>query len=202
MNKLLCLLFPMAASLYSCKVSETKAQQSADSQTLTIPVKLLNKEGGIDIGTVVVSESKYGLVFTPDLDLNKAASNGMAAYDASLFGKTHGFHIHEKGDCGASMKDNATVLGGAAGGHWDPNQTKKHGFPWQDDAHMGDLPALFIDKSGKAQQPVLAPRLKSLKDIAGHSLMIHMHGDNHSDMPKPLGGGGARLGCGVILNLP
>lgn len=201
MNKLLCLLFPVAASVCSCKTSETKAQQSSGA-SLTIPVKLLNAQGGgIDIGSVVVSESKYGLVFTPDLDFNKATSNG-GSYDASLFGKAHGFHIHEKGDCGATMKDGASVLGGAAGGHWDPNQTKQHGFPWQDDAHMGDLPALFVDKSGKAQQPVLAPRLKSLKDIAGRSLMIHMNGDNHSDSPHPLGGGGARLGCGVIPNLP
>ena len=28
--------------------------------------------------------------------------------------------------------------------------------------------------------------------------MIHVGGDNHSDHPKPLGGGGGRLACGVI----
>jgi Cu-Zn family superoxide dismutase len=28
--------------------------------------------------------------------------------------------------------------------------------------------------------------------------MIHAGGDTYSDMPAPLGGGGARLACGVI----
>ncbi|HAQ86214.1 MAG TPA: superoxide dismutase [Cu-Zn] SodC1, partial [Pseudomonas sp.] len=43
-----------------------------------------------------------------------------------------------------------------------------------------------------------APRLKSLGDLKGHALMVHEGGDNYSDEPKPLGGGGARVACGVI----
>ncbi|NES46128.1 superoxide dismutase family protein, partial [Moorena sp. SIO2C4] len=35
-------------------------------------------------------------------------------------------------------------------------------------------------------------------DLKGHSLIIHAQGDNYSDIPKPLGGGGARVACGVI----
>ena len=46
--------------------------------------------------------------------------------------------------------------------------------------------------------PVLAPRIKDLKELQGLSLMVHVGGDNHSDHPKALGGGGARLACGVI----
>ena len=37
--------------------------------------------------------------------------------------------------------------------------------------------------------PVLAPRLKKLDEVRGHSIMIHAGGDNHSDHPAPLGGG-------------
>ena len=44
---------------------------------------------------------------------------------------------------------------------------------------------------------LLAPRIK-LSEIKGRSLMIHAGGDNYSDDPKPLGGGGARVACGVI----
>jgi Cu-Zn family superoxide dismutase len=40
--------------------------------------------------------------------------------------------------------------------------------------------------------------LKSLGDIKGLALMVHQGGDNHSDHPQPLGGGGARVACGVI----
>jgi Cu-Zn family superoxide dismutase len=28
--------------------------------------------------------------------------------------------------------------------------------------------------------------------------MVHTGGDNYSDTPAPLGGGGARIACGVI----
>jgi Cu-Zn family superoxide dismutase len=28
--------------------------------------------------------------------------------------------------------------------------------------------------------------------------MIHAGGDNYSDQPVPLGGGGARIACGVV----
>jgi Cu-Zn family superoxide dismutase len=28
--------------------------------------------------------------------------------------------------------------------------------------------------------------------------MVHAGGDNHADQPAPLGGGGARVACGVI----
>ncbi|MRR17699.1 MAG: superoxide dismutase [Cu-Zn] SodC1, partial [Deltaproteobacteria bacterium] len=30
------------------------------------------------------------------------------------------------------------------------------------------------------------------------SLMIHVGGDNYSDVPEKLGGGGGRLACGVV----
>jgi len=43
---------------------------------------------------------------------------------------------------------------------------------------------------------VLAPRLK-MTDVKGHALMVHAGGDNYSDNPEKLGGGGARIACGV-----
>ena len=30
--------------------------------------------------------------------------------------------------------------------------------------------------------------------------IIHSGGDNYSDVPKKLGGGGARVACGVVVN--
>ena len=84
----------------------------------------------------------------------------------------------------------------AAGGHFDPAKTGKHLGPYGD-GHLGDLPPLYVDAEGKSTVPVLAPRIK-LSDIKGHSLMVHVGGDNFADHPHPLGGGGARIGCGVI----
>ncbi len=53
-------------------------------------------------------------------------------------------------------------------------------------------------KDGKATDAVIAPRLKSLDEIKDKALMVHVGGDNMSDQPKPLGGGGGRYACGVI----
>jgi Cu-Zn family superoxide dismutase len=52
-----------------------------------------------------------------------------------------------------------------------------------------------VNTDGKATLPVLAPRL-TVKDVRGHSVMIHEGADNYSDQPAPLGGGGARIACG------
>jgi Cu-Zn family superoxide dismutase len=57
---------------------------------------------------------------------------------------------------------------------------------------------LVVNNDGKATDPVVAPRLKKLDEVKGKALMIHVGGDNMSDQPKPLGGGGARYACGVI----
>ncbi|WP_462379107.1 superoxide dismutase [Cu-Zn] SodC [Pseudomonas sp. Marseille-QA0892] len=135
------------------------------------------------VGTVQITTSEYGLVFTPDL---KGLEPGI-----------HGFHIHTKGSCDPAETDGKMTAAGAAGGHWDPKNTGKHGFPWGD-GHLGDLPALYVTNDGQSTQPVLAPRIKTAEEIKGLALMVHAGGDNHADHPKPLGGGGARVACGVI----
>ncbi len=150
---------------------------------VTVTLNTVDENGvGKPVGTVVISESPYGLVFTPAL--------------TGLPTGLHGFHLHEKASCEAGEKEGKRVPALAAGGHYDPAGSKKHGTPWGD-GHLGDLPALYVDASGSATNPVLAPRLK-LADLKGHSLMVHVGGDNHADMPAALGGGGIRMACGVI----
>lgn len=148
-----------------------------------ISVTLVNEQGiGTDIGNITASDSKYGLILTPQLS---ALSPGL-----------HGLHVHEKPDCMHVMKDGKAVPALAAGGHYDPAATGKHEGPYGN-GHLGDLPALYVAADGKATLPVLAPRLK-VADIKGKSIMIHAGGDNYSDVPAPLGGGGARVACGVV----
>lgn len=151
--------------------------------SVTVPMNAADSNGtGASAGQVVVTESQFGLIFTPEL--------------AGLTPGLHGFHVHENPSCAPKEKDGKQVAALAAGGHYDPMKTGHHGTPWGD-GHLGDLPPLYVDAEGKATQPVLAPRLK-LADLAGRSLMIHAGGDNHSDHPAVLGGGGARVVCGVI----
>ena len=153
------------------------------AEDIVIKVNLVDEHGiGKDIGTVAASDSKYGLILTPQLN--------------DLPPGLHGFHVHEKPDCSHAMKDGKAVPALAAGGHYDPAGTGKHEGPYGN-GHLGDLPALYVASDGKATLPVLAPRLK-VADIKGRSLMIHAGGDNYSDVPASLGGGGARVACGVV----
>lgn len=144
----------------------------------------VNAQGtGTQAGTVSIVETPYGLLFQPSL--------------AGLPDGHHGFHIHENPNCGPSKKDGNVIPAGAAGGHYDPDNSGIHRGPYGQ-GHRGDLPALVVNAQGIADYPVLAPRLKHIREITGRSLMVHIGSDNYADSPAPLGGGGARMLCGVI----
>lgn len=109
----------------------------------------------------------------------------------------HGFHIHENGSCQPTTANNQPVPAGGAGGHFDPRHAGKHEGP-QGGGHLGDLPVLEAAADGTANRTLAAPRLADVAALRGKSVMIHGGGDNYSDQPAPLGGGGARIACGVI----
>lgn len=136
---------------------------------------------GAQIGTVTLGESPEGVKFKPDIQ--------------ELTPGEHGFHVHEFPSCEALEKDGKKIPALAAGGHYDPEKTGRHEGP-AGQGHKGDLPKLIVNERGVASEPVIAPRL-TLKELSGRSLMIHAGGDNYSDNP-PMGGGGARIACGVI----
>ncbi|MDY1035511.1 superoxide dismutase [Cu-Zn] SodC [Lelliottia sp. CFBP8978] len=156
------------------------AQAASDE----VEMNLVTPQGiGQSIGTVKITETDKGLEFSPSL---KALPPG-----------EHGFHVHAKGSCQPAMKEGKASAAEAAGGHFDPHQTGKHEGP-DGMGHTGDLPVLVVNNDGKATESVIAPGLKKLDEIKGKALMVHVGGDNMSDQPKPLGGGGARYACGVI----
>ena len=160
------------------------ACHSRAADTLSIALGVVDTTGvSIPAGRVLAYQTKYGVVFQPDLH--------------GLPPGLHGFHVHENPSCLPKEKDGKMVAALGAGGHFDPKKSGFHGTPWGE-GHLGDLPPLYVDPMGMATQPVLAPRLK-LADLAHRSLMVHAGGDNHADHPMPLGGGGARMVCGVIL---
>lgn len=138
---------------------------------------------GAPVGTVTLQDSKYGLLMEPDL--------------SGLQPGIRGFHIHANASCKPADKNGQMIAGLAAGGHFDPENTGQHLGPYNNAGHLGDLPGLFVAADGTASTPILAPRLQ-LVNVRQHALMVHAGGDNFSDAPKPLGGGGARMYCGVI----
>lgn len=153
----------------------------------TITINAISASGvGQQIGTVTAKDTPQGLMLTPQL--SNLAPPG-----------PHGFHVHEKPDCGPGPgANNQPAAGMGAGGHLDPKKSGRHHGPHRTaGGHLGDLPPLVVDDSGKATLPVIAPRLK-VKDLTGHALMIHAGGDNYADQPAPLGGGAGRVACGVV----
>lgn len=156
---------------------------SAAEDRLTIRMVSINSQGtGVPIGTITVEESRFGTIFRPDLE--------------GLTPGLHGFHIHENPSCEPAEKNGKMVPGLAAGGHYDPGATGVHAGPFGN-GHLGDLPALYFDPDGRANHPVLAPRVQ-ISDLKGRALILHAGGDNYSDQPKPLGGGGPRVACGIV----
>lgn len=156
----------------------------ARAAELAVTMRKVTPDGlGETLGTITAGDSDAGVVF-------KLALHGLPP-------GPHGFHVHANANCGPTALNGVGVPGGAAGGHLDPGHTEKHEGP-AGEGHLGDLPALDVATDGSAMQTLTAPRIKDVSMLKGHALMIHMGGDNYKDTPAPLGGGGARLACGVI----
>jgi len=155
----------------------------AHAETFKAEVFLSTDKGpGASIGVVTFTDTPAGLEIKTDL---KGLPPGK-----------HGFHVHEKPDCSAVEKDGKGVPAMAAGGHYDPEKTGKHLGP-DKGGHLGDLPVLEAAADGTAKVTLMVKKPKA-KDFKDRALMIHAGGDNYSDEPAPLGGGGARFACGVI----
>jgi Cu-Zn family superoxide dismutase len=104
---------------------------------------------------------------------------------------SHGFHIHEKGDC--SSPD-----GMSAGGHFNPHG-KAHGNPSMPDHHAGDMPMLVADSSGVASLTAELDAVSvggTVADVIGKSVIVHKDPDDFAT--QPTGNSGARVACGVI----
>lgn len=157
----------------------------ASATTLDVTLKeALPTGAGNDIGVVTITETDYGLLFTPKL--------------TGLTPGIHGFHIHANGSCEPEMKEGKLVPALKAGGHLDPEKVGVHLGPYNKDGHLGDLPGLVVNDKGVADYAVLAPKLTKLEQVKEKAIMVHVGGDNYSDDPAALGGGGARMACGVI----
>lgn len=160
------------------------APLSLANESIDVEMHRATTEGqGDSIGTVTLQKNEHGVLIVSDLkDLGPGP---------------HGFHLHENPDCGPAAKGGETTPAGAAGGHYDPEDTGAHRGPFDTEGHLGDLPRLHVGQSGESEQTYLAPRLQ-LDDFYGRALVIHQGSDNYADEPQPLGGGGARVACGVV----
>jgi Cu-Zn family superoxide dismutase len=151
---------------------------------LTVTLYKATQDGtGASLGTVTIGSSDAGATF-------KLALHGLPP-------GPHGFLVHENADCGPTFINGVRIPAGAAGAPLDPDNIGKHEGP-TGEGYLGDLPVLNVEADGTANQTLTAPRIKSTDVLKGHSLIIHIGGDNYSDSPNLLGGTAGRLACGLI----
>lgn len=102
---------------------------------------------------------------------------------------SHGFHLHEKGDCSAPDAM-------SAGGHYNPAGAP-HGAPEAGAAqrHAGDLGNIEAGADGRAAADRVDPLLV-YENLPGLAVLVHASPDDLTS--QPAGNAGPRVGCGVV----
>jgi len=103
---------------------------------------------------------------------------------------THGFHVHEYGDC--SAKDAAS-----AGGHFNP-QSSPHAAHESTPRHVGDMGNIQAGADGKAKIDLTDSmmKLEGPNSILGRGVIVHAQADDLKTQPS--GNAGGRQACAAI----
>lgn len=127
-------------------------------------------------------------------NINSATKIAVSIKGLSPNGK-HGIHVHEFGD----LTDGCVT----AGAHYNPHN-KKHGGPFTEERHVGDLGNLTADPFGNSYM-CFTDKMLSLYgeySIVGRSVVVHGNEDDLGKTDHPLssetGNSGPRVACGVI----
>lgn len=135
--------------------------------------------GSLVSGKLMLSAMSYGVYIRGDV-------GGLSP------GSTHGFHIHENGDCSAADAS-------SAGGHFNP-ATQPHGQAEAGAHHLGDIDNVVADAGGVAHVNARVVGVVlgggASNDIAGRAIVVHAKADDY--ISQPSGDAGARIACGVI----
>lgn len=103
---------------------------------------------------------------------------------------THGFHIHEFGDCSAADFS-------SAGGHYNPTG-HQHAAPPEARRHMGDMGNIEAGADGAANVDYTDPRLRleGAHGVLGRGVIVHANPDDFKT--QPTGNAGGRVACAAI----
>ncbi len=105
---------------------------------------------------------------------------------------THGFHIHENGDCSAPDAS-------SAGEHFNPGG-EGHGRPGNGAHHAGDMLNIVAGPDGSARVSTWVQGANvgggGTMDLTGKAIIVHADQDDYATPPE--GNSGGRLACGEI----
>ncbi|MCL2877265.1 MAG: superoxide dismutase family protein [Acidobacteria bacterium] len=169
-------LFVFTVLFAACAAKDGTPAKTDDTHAHTAQATavLSPTEGNIVQGKVAFQQEAHGIRLIAEV--------------SGLTPGSHGFHVHEKGDCSAPDAS-------SAGGHFNPHGAA-HGKPGE--GHAGDLPALEADADGNARLNVLLTSLEITGEhgILGRGLIIHADPDDY--VSQPTGNAGVRVACAVI----
>jgi len=174
-------LVPLFATLLlaGCASAPTSGSATAASSIGMASAALAPASGSMVSGKLMLMPMGDGVHVTGDI-------GGLAP------NSTHGFHIHEKGDCSAADAS-------SAGGHFNPSD-EAHGRASAPHHHLGDNDNLVADANGVAHVDAHFAGIVlgggGADDIVGKAVVVHANADDYASQPS--GNAGARIACGVI----
>ncbi|HMT46354.1 MAG: hypothetical protein RL702_683 [Pseudomonadota bacterium] len=151
----------------------------ATTSKTTLATATLRNASGAEIGTAVLAERAGALTL-------RITALGQPA-------GVHGIHLHAVGKCDAPDFT-------SAGPHLNPHG-KQHGRENPAGTHLGDLPNIVIDSSGRGELSIELPGSRAenestLFDTDGSAIVLHAKPDDN--LTDPSGNSGARIACGVL----
>ena len=181
----LALLAPFAV-LVACSRAEAPPPPTAaapaavvEAAPATASTMIAGASGSSVAGALQLAASTSGVTLTGEI-------SGLAP------NTEHGFHIHETGDCSAPDAK-------SAGGHFNPTHAE-HGGPTSAMKHLGDIPNLQSDASGKVavNATIEGATLRDggPNDLVGRAVIVHAKRDDYKTQPS--GDSGDRIACGAI----
>jgi len=171
------LIIVAAALLFACEAQHDHSHAAAETPAITKAIAVMHPtEGHTAHGTVVFTATPEGIK--------------VVAHIEGLTPGSHGFHVHEYGDCSAP---DAT----SAGGHFNPSDAP-HAGPQAAQRHTGDLGNIVADENGVGHLEWTDKMLSfgGPHSIIGRGLIVHIAEDDLTT--QPTGNAGARVACGVI----
>ncbi len=159
-------------------VEPAAAPVTAPAAAATATAVLNGHEGSGISGTITFTATDDGASY-------EAHINGLAGAGS------HGFHIHQVGDCSSDDFK-------SAGGHFNPGDTV-HGGPGDMEHHAGDLGNIEVDESGHGMLSGSSDLITvgpGPNSVVGRAIILHEGTDDL--VTQPTGAAGARLACGVV----